>query len=101
MSIGEILKDFRSIKLSPKKRRFIDDTRAYFEAHGNLPIRIQDELRRMVRRYNRQFRELHASRERARRTNWRVRSGISREEEQRLIDERRSRVAQQKADLGI
>ena len=101
MSVCEILLDFRSIKLPHAKRRFIDDTRETFESRGNLPIAVKHQLWEMTRRYKRQFEELHASRARAKRTNWRVREGVTRVQEQELIDRRLKKVADRKADLGI
>lgn len=101
MSICEILSDFRSIKLSPNKREFIDNARRFLHENGYLPIKVQDDLRDMVRKYNRQFKELHASRERARRTNWKRREGINEQEAKALVERRNIEIATRKADLGI
>lgn len=101
MSIGEILKDFRSIKLSPDKRDFINRTRVHFEAHGSLPREVKAELREMVKRYSRQFRELHASRARARETRWRRSEGITLSDAHKLVEQRREDVAAEKSDVGF
>ena len=101
MSVGEILKDFRSIKLSRDKRRFIDDTRALFEKNGDISFELKKKLWEMARRYKRQFDELHESRARARRTNWKRKNGVTEDQALNLVKERRRLVAAQKADLGI
>ncbi|MBN2258102.1 MAG: hypothetical protein JW704_09785 [Anaerolineaceae bacterium] len=101
MSVGEILSDFRSIKLPPDKRRFIDETRESFQSRGDLPLSVKRQLWTMVRHYKRQFDELHASRARARRTNWRLREGLTIEQERDLVELRRRADAERKADLGI
>lgn len=101
MSICEILSDFKSIKLSPSKREFINNARCFLYENGYLPVNIQDDLRSMVRKYNRQFKELHASRERARRTNWKRREGITEQEARALVERRNIEISARKADLGI
>lgn len=101
MSICEILNDFKSIKLPANKRDFIDNARCFLHENGYLPVKIQDAIRSMVRKYNRQFKELHASRERARRTNWKRREGINEQEARALVERRNTEIAARKADLGI
>jgi hypothetical protein len=101
MSICEILNDFKSIKLPTNKREFINNARCFLHKNGYLPVNIQDDLRNMARKYNRQFKELHASRERARRTNWKRREGISEQEARLLVERRNNEIAARKADLGI
>lgn len=101
MDIGELLKDFKSIKLSPKKRKFIDESRCSLEGDGNLPLDVKVKIRRMVKQYSRQFQELHASRARARRTNWRLKAGLTNEEAEDLVNLRLGEVEANKADLGI
>lgn len=101
MSIGEIIKDFRSIKLDKKKRAFIDQCRQYFESHGNLPLKMKVELRRMMKNYSTQFGELHAARERARKTLWRKKNGLTIEQAHQLVSNRRTKVSAEKADVGL
>lgn len=101
MSIGEILDDFRSIKLSKEKRDFVDRCRVYLQKHGNLPVEMRGKLKAMAKAYSIQFTELHASRERARKTIWRKREGITIDEAHRLVRQRRDEVAKQKADVGL
>jgi hypothetical protein len=101
MSVGEILKDFRSIKLSSEKRKFVDDARVQFERDGDIPFGLKKKLWAMVRHYSRQFNELHESRARARRTNWKRRTGTTEEQARCLVEERRRKVVAQKEDLGL
>ena len=101
MPICEILNDFVSIKLPIDKRKFIDEARCFLQNNGYLPIKTQDEIRSMVRRYSRQFKELHASRERAMRTNWKHREGINEKDAKILVERRNKEIATRKADLGI
>lgn len=101
MDIGELLKDFKSIKLPPKRREFVDDSRELFRSVGTVPVDIQRRLRKLASLYRRQFEELYASRERARKTLWRMREGISKEQAEELVTQRRKKIAEQKADLGI
>lgn len=101
MSVGEILKDCRSIKLPPARRAFVDDTRDTFEQNGDVPYALKKKLWKMVRCYKRQFDELYESRARARRTNWKRKNGITEEQARGLVIERQRKVAAQKADLGI
>jgi len=101
MTIGDILNDFRSIKLSTAKRDFIDRCRIHFQAHGNLPLEMKVELRNMVKRYSRQFNELHESRARARRTRGLRKSGLTLSEANDLVRRRRENMAAQKSDVGF
>jgi hypothetical protein len=101
MTIFDILSDFNSVKLPKEKRDFVNNSRKILQETGGLPINIQDDLRRMARRYNRQLNELHASRERARRTNWKIREGISEDKARELVERRNKDISARKADLGI
>lgn len=101
MDVGEILKDFVSIKLSPAKRKFINDARLHFQKCGSVTPAVYDELYDMVRKYNRQLKELHASRDRAKRTLWKMKNKITSEQEAELVEQRKRRVAAEMADYGI
>jgi hypothetical protein len=101
MDIGIILEDLKSIKLPKDRRVFVNVARDKFRENGCISADVQKKLRRLVRLYRKQFEELHASRARARRTNWKLREGISEKEAQKLVERRRREVARQKADLGI
>jgi len=101
MSVGEILRDLRSIKVSSKERDFIDRARSYFQSEGNLPTDVQMKLRRICGRYKAQMKELHAARARARRTNGLKAMGISREEAARRVEARRAAEAAKKQDVGF
>lgn len=99
--IGELLEDLKSIKLPPERREFVNDARELLQLSGCLPVVTQTRLRKLVKLYRRQFEELHASRERARKTIWRMKSGITKVQAEEMIKQRRENVAKQKADLGI
>jgi|GEM_PF-2618154 len=101
MTVGEILRDLRSIKVTPKTRDFIDRTRMYFESEGNIPADVKMKLRRIFKRYSQQVKELHAARARARRTNGLRSRGISMEEASRLVEARREHEAEMKRDVGF
>ena len=49
MSIEDILDDLKSIKLSKENRRFVNSVRGIFLDRGNVPIDIQDKLRKLIR----------------------------------------------------
>jgi len=101
MSVVDILHDFKSVKLPKDKRRFVNESLDTLSSVGSLPVATKDRLREMARHYHRQLTELHASRERARRTNWRMRNRITQEQETSLVDARAERIAEQRRDLGI
>jgi len=101
MTVGEILRDLRSIKVPPKTRDFIDRTRTYFQSEGNLPTETQMKLRRVCNRYKRQMKELSEARDRARKTNGLRAMGLSRDSAAKLVEERRAREAEMKRDVGF
>ena len=101
MSIGDIIKDFRSIKLTAEKRAFIDRCRTYFENHGNLPVDLKSQLRIMTKQYSSQFNELHEARARARKTIWRKRHGVTIREAKQLVEKQREKIIAEKADVGL
>ncbi len=100
-STGELLKDFRSIKLPKDKRVWIDRLRAYFEQHGAIPNDERFKLTKVYRRYSRQFKELYESRERAKCTNGLRAMGMTPVEAARRVKERERQQAEKAADLGI
>jgi len=101
MTVAEILRDLRSVKVPPDIRGFIDRTRVYFETEGDLPSSTQKRLRQICNQYGKQLKELHASRARARRTNGLKALGISRQEAARRVEMRRAAVAARKNDVGF
>lgn len=101
LSINELLRDFVSIKLPKKKREFINSVRKMIDEKGCIPLDVKIKIRQMSRLYTKQFRELHASRERARRTNWKRREGITEEQAVEMVERRRKDEAARKADIGI
>ena len=101
MPIGELLRDFRSIKLPKDKRTFVDMCRKYLESNGALPHPETLRLREMERRYSKQFKALYEARDRARTTNGLKAMGMTRAEAQERSQARRARKADQNADLGF
>ena len=101
MTVGELLKDFRSIKLSKAKRAFIDQCRALFEDAGSLPNRQRFDLFELAKRHNQQFAELHESRARARRTNGLRAMGITRAEADQRVQKRREQEELRRSDIGF
>jgi hypothetical protein len=101
LTVGEILKDLRSVKLPVKIRAFVDQSRSSFQSEGNLPIDIQRRLRSICNQYKAQLKELHAARARARRTNGLKAMGISREEAARRVAARRAAEEAKKNDVGF
>ena len=95
------MKDFKSIKLSPEKRKYIDAARNDFERYGDIPSTVKSKILKMRKNYSRQFDELYAARERARRTNWRRREGITDAQARKLVEDKRAKVEEKRADLGI
>jgi len=101
LSIAEILKDLRSIKMSEKTRKFVNDSRLYFERCGALNIAVQRDLRKICKRYGKQLTELHAARERARMSNGLRRAGIKRAEAQRRVVARKNAERVVVSDVGF
>jgi len=101
MEVGEILRDLRSIKVPPKTREFIDRARDYLEKNGGLSVDVQMKVRRICQRYRVQMKELHASRERARRTNGLKRMGITRAEAEMRVEQRRKEQELLRQDVGF
>jgi len=101
MDIGTVIKDFRSIKLSKNQRQFINTCKSRLESNGELPLDIKVRLRKMVGHFRVQFEELHASRARAKRTNWARSCGLTLEEAAALVQDRRATVAAQREDTGL
>ena len=101
MPVGEILRDLRSVKVSPATRDYIDRARVHFEGEGNLPLDVQRKLRKVYVKYSVQVKELHESRSRARKTNGLKALGISKEEASRRVDMRESAVVARRNDVGF
>lgn len=101
MEIGEILRDLRSIKVTPKTREYINNARNYFESNGAIPVSTQMKLRSICKRYRSQMKELHESRERARRTNGLKKLGMTRSEADRIARERKKERENLRQDVGF
>ncbi len=98
---GELLEEFRAIKLPKDVRAFVDNARDMLQECGDLPLGIKSELRAIAKRYGRQLRMLRESREKARRTVSMKKLGISQRRANELAENRRRAVEAQKNDLGF
>lgn len=101
MTVGELLKDLRGIKVKPNARVYIDSARAHFENTGSLPNSTQTRLRRICNNHKKQMKELHAARARARKTNGLRTLGISGEEAARRAEKRIAEVDARRRDVGF
>ena len=101
LTVPELLHDFRSIKLSKAQRAWVDRLWYHFETHGSIPNREKFALVRLSKKYSKQFAELHASRDRARRTNALRKMGVSREEFKDMQEERKRKNDADASDLGF
>lgn len=101
MTVGQILRDLRSIKVPKDIRKFIDKTRDYFESKGNVPDEARVRLRRLCVRYKTQMKELHAARARARKTNGLRALGVSKAEAERRIQMRKAAIEARARDVGF
>lgn len=101
IDVCTILEDLKSIKLPQNRRIFVNDARELYQNTGCLPSSIRTRLIKFFKLYSRQFKELYASRERARKTLWRIREGITIEKADEMVMQRLEKVAKQKDDLGI
>lgn len=101
MDIAELLKDFRSIKLPERKRNWITGLTNHLQTHGAIPTVEASKLRVLAKRYSKQFKELHASRERALRSNALRKMGMTKTEEAARIEKRKKEQEEMSADLGF
>lgn len=96
-----LLDDLKSIKVSPRARGIISSASVEFSRSGTLPFLTVCEIRKIHRRYSRKIKELYASREAAKRSIWRAKNRVSKEDAEDMI---LKRIAAEKAsedDLGI
>ena len=96
-----MLKDLRSIKLRPRDRDHVNRIRSCFESAGSVVFSDERWLHDVCRRYSVQIQELHASRERAIKTNALKSMGLSREEAQRRVEARNKLVEKMNDDMGF
>jgi len=99
--VGELLRDFRSVKLRKPQRDFVNSARAEFEKNGSLSWEAVVRLEKMASRYSHQLKELHAARQRARETNGLRRLDMTRAEADLRARERERRELETANDLGI
>ena len=100
MEIGEILKDFKSIKVPSNIRSYLNKASDIFLS-GDLSSKEKIKIRNMCKRYWKQFRTLHESRERATVTNGLRSIGIRKKEVDRAALERRKHIDHIESDVGF
>jgi hypothetical protein len=69
MTVDEMLRDLRSVKMRPTERTHVDALRERFQALGAVTTEDERWLRDACRRYVQQLRMLHEARDRARHSN--------------------------------
>lgn len=101
MSIGEILRDLRSVKVPRKTKEYVDRARTFFESKGDLSHQVKIELRRICHKYNRQLTELHAARGRAINTNGVRKMGMTMQKAHQLSQAREEMAKAESKDVGF
>ena len=101
VTVYEMLRDLRSVKIRPKERERVDGLREQFQTNGTLPFASVQWLREVCRRYGQQLNELHASRDRARRTNALRNLGITRASAAAAAQARAQDLRAENNDLGF
>ena len=101
LTIRQILRDFKSIKLRKDLRRYIDLMRSLLEMTGDIPAIEKVKVRKMSVRYTRQMSELYDSRQRAKRTNGLKAMGISTQEAERRVEQRQAEKIRNYTDVGF
>ena len=99
--VANTLRDFRSVKLKPEQRAFVDRVRVVFESTGGVPLSIRLELKRLCSCYSKQLRELQRARESARITNGLRKAGMTRADAAAIREQRVQREQEFRSDLGI
>lgn len=69
MTVDEMLRDLRSVKIRQAERTRVDMIRSMFQSSGRISPHDEKWLRGLCRRYGQQLEELCAARQRAIRTN--------------------------------
>ncbi len=101
LTIGQILRDFKSIKLREDLRGYIDRMRSLLEMTGDIPAIEKVKVRKLSVRYARQMAELYDSRQRAKRTNGLMAMGLSVQEAERRVEQRRAEKVRNSTDVGF
>ncbi len=101
MSIADVLKDLRSIKMGAVTRAFVDSCRGTFANTGGLTAKDRSKLRDLCKRFSKQMKELHESRERAKRTNGRRAMGLTLNQVEKLQKNRREEKEASLSDFGF
>lgn len=101
MTVDEMLRDLRSVKMRPTERDHVQMLRERFQALGAITTTDERWLREACRRYGMQLRLLHESRERARRTNALRSMGMTRDDLETRAAARQQQIERELNDLGF
>jgi len=101
MTVDEMLRDLRSVKMRSSERTHVNDLRVRFQVLGAVTPLDERWLRDICRRYGIQLRMLHESRERARHTNALRSMGISTSDAAERADVRMKQMESEGNDLGF
>lgn len=92
-----LLVDLRSVKMTQEDRRRVDALRAQLK----LTATQVGVAWALVRRFHKQLEELHAARERARKSRGRARLGLSREDVDAAVAARSKAEEEARKNLGL
>jgi hypothetical protein len=101
MSVDEMLRDLRSVKVRPTERVHVDALRVRFQALGKVTSSDERWLRDICRRYAMQLKMLHESRDRARHTNAMRSMGITSADVESHAVDRLRRMDADENDMGF
>jgi CO/xanthine dehydrogenase Mo-binding subunit len=101
MTVDEMLRDLRSVKMRAEERSHVDALRERFQTLGAITTADDHWLRNACRRYAGQLRLLHESRERARHTNALRAMGLTRDEVEARAAARLRRIDAENNDMGF
>ena len=94
VQFGVLLRDLRSVKLPPDKKLFVDRARIVFESTGNVSLNTKMQIRRLCSQYSVQLKELYRARKRARHTNGKLHMGLTKEDVELRVAERKKVVSE-------
>lgn len=101
MTVDEMLRDLRSVKMRPTERTHVNALRERFQAIGSVTPVDERWLRDACRRYILQIRMLHEARDRARHTNALRSQGLTAADVEARAAARLRRLDAENNDLGF
>lgn len=94
--IGEL----KCIKLRSDERAYVDASAVQFK-NGNLSNNVVLRIQAIARRNKVKLEELRDAREKAKRSMWKKRNGVTEEQLADLVNTRKAMKSAEKSDLGI